>query len=139
MGSDFSYADMTDRELDNYDYKLLKEDEVDGHKVWLIESTPRTPRVVEQYGYTKSVVFVRQDNYFIIRGVNWVKDGGKLKYMDVRRLEQIDGIWVGTEMFMKTTKNKQTLHSTILRLNNVKFNQDLSEDMFTVRRMESGL
>ena len=26
MGSDFTYADMTTRNLDNYDYTLLKED-----------------------------------------------------------------------------------------------------------------
>lgn len=139
MGSDFSYADMTKRELDNYDYKLLKETDVDGHKTWLIESVPKTQRIVDMYGYTKSVFFVRQDIYFPIRGVSWVKEGGKLKYMEVKTLKQIDGIWTATEMQMTTKKNKQTEHSTIMRFNNVKYNQDLSEDMFTVRRMEKGL
>jgi hypothetical protein len=139
MGSDFSYADMTKRSLDNYDYKLLKEMDVNGHKTWLIESVPRSQRIVDMYGYTKSVIFVRQDNYYPVRGVNWVKEGGKLKYMDVKTLKQIDGIWTGTEMHMTTKKNKQTEHSTIMRFNNVKYNQNLSEDMFTVRRLEKGL
>ncbi len=33
MGSDFSYFDMTDRDLENYDFKLLKETKVRGHDV----------------------------------------------------------------------------------------------------------
>ena len=139
MGSDFSYADMTKRSVDNYNYKLLKEDEVRGQKVWVIEAEPKTKRIVDQYGYDKSVLFVRQDNYVVVRGVNWVNEGGKLKYMDAKQIEQIDGIWVVTEMLMTTKKSKQTLHSTVIKMNNVKFNQDLSEDLFTVRRMEKGL
>lgn len=139
MGSDFSYADMTKRALEHYDYKLLKEMDDRGHKVWLIESVPRSSRIVEMYGYTKSWLLVRQDNDVVVRSVNWVKEGGRLKYMDVKNLELIDGVWVATEIHMTTKKNQQTLHQTILKLANVRFNQDLDEDLFTVRRMEKGL
>ena len=139
MGSDFSYADMTRREVENYDYKLLEETDVDGHKTWVIEAVPKTQTIVDRYGYTKSVLFVRQDNYVVVRGVHWEKEGGKLKYLDVLKLEQIDGIWQALELTMTTKKNKQTQHKTILRWNNVKFNQTLDEEMFSVRRMEKGL
>ena len=44
MGSDFSYADMTDRPLEAYEYTLMKETEVDGHPVWQIQSVPITER-----------------------------------------------------------------------------------------------
>lgn len=139
MGSDFSYADMTKRALKNYDYKLLKEMEVSGHKTWLIESLPKTKRVIDQYGYSKSILFVRQDNFVVVRAVHWVKEGKRLKYMDVKRLEFINGIWQPTEIHMTTKKGKQALHKTIMKWHNVKFNQNLDEDMFTVRRMEKGL
>ncbi len=33
----------------------------------------------------------------------------------------------------------RTVHKTILKLNNVNFNQDLSEELFTTRRLEKGL
>ena len=139
MGSDFSYADMTQSELDNYNYTLLKEDAVDGHKVWIIEAVPRTQKVIDTYGYTKSVVFVRQDNHVIVRAVSWVADSGNLKYLDVKKLELINDIWVPTEMHMTTKRDKTTLHKTIMILENVKFNQPLDEDLFTVRRLERGL
>ena len=139
MGSDLNYSDMTSRNLEDYDYTLKKEMDVKGVKTWLIESIPRTKDVIEETGYKKSLLFVRQDNYFIIRAVHWEKDGGYLKYMDVRKLDLIDGIWVGTERYVTKKKAKKTVHKTILKLSNVKFNQDLDYDLFTIRRLEKGL
>ena len=139
MGSDFSYADMTKRVLDEWKYKLLKEAEVRNHKVWLIEAMPANKTIEDRYGYTKSVLFVRQDIFMVVRAVHWVKEGKKLKYLDIKKLEQIDGIWVGTEIHMKTNKGKQTTHRSVFKWHNIKFNQDLDEKLFTVRRLEKGI
>jgi hypothetical protein len=139
MGSDFSYADMTKRVLDEWKYKFLKEAEVRNHKVWLIEAMPANKTIEDLYGYTKSVLFVRQDIFMVVRAVQWVKEGKKLKYLDIKKLEQIDGIWVGTEIHMKTNKGKQTIHRSVFKWNNIRFNQDLDEKLFTVRRLEKGI
>ena len=139
MGSDFSYADMTRWTLDSYDYKLLKEMEVRGQPVWLIECLPRGKQVIDRFGYTRSVRFVRQDNFVVVRAVNWVKAGERLKYQDIKRLELIDGIWQPLEIQMTTKKGQTTLHTTIMRFDNVRFNQDLPEDFFSLRQMEKGL
>ncbi len=138
MGSDFSYADMTDRPLDHYQYTLMKETEVEGRPVWQIEAVPITEHEKDETGYIKSVLFVRKDNYVVVRAVSWVKKGKRLKYFDVKKLEKIDGIWVETEMHMTTKKGKKTLHKTVLRAKNVRFNQDLAPDLFTVRQLEKG-
>ena len=139
MGSDFSYADMTDRKVDYYDYELMKEAEVNGVKVWQIESIPNTEEEIKETGYTKSVVFVRQDNFVVVRSVSWVKKGSRLKYFDVKKLEQIDGIWVATEMHMTTKKGDKTLHKTVIKAHDVRFNQEIAADTFSVRRLEKGL
>jgi outer membrane lipoprotein-sorting protein len=139
MGSDLNYSDMTDRNLEDYDFTFKKEMDVKGVKTWLIESTPRSKKVIKETGYKKSLIFVRQDNYVVIRAVNWVKDGGYLKYVDVKRLELIDGIWVATETHVTKKKGKKTAHKTVLKFDNVKFNQKLDYEMFTIRRMEKGL
>ncbi|HHS92136.1 MAG TPA: outer membrane lipoprotein-sorting protein, partial [Campylobacterales bacterium] len=55
MGSDFSYFDMTDRDLEDYDFRLLKETKVYGHDAWMIESTPRNQKVIDESGYEKSI------------------------------------------------------------------------------------
>jgi outer membrane lipoprotein-sorting protein len=95
--------------------------------------------VIDETGYTKSVVFVRQDNYVVIRAVHWVSESDRLKYMEVKKLELIDNIWVPTEVHMTTKQGKMTMHKTVLTYRNVKFNQQHSPDLFTVRRLEKGL
>jgi hypothetical protein len=142
MGSDLTYADMTSRNLEDYDYAFYekaKEKEVRGVKTWVIWSVPRSKDVIEETGYEKSLLFVRQDNFFVIRALHWVRDGGYKKYMDVKQLDLIDGIWVATEMHITKKKGKHKVHKTILKWSNVAFDQGLEFDLFSVRRMEKGL
>ena len=139
MGSDFSYADMTRRVVDEWNYKFLKEDSVDGHQVWLIEAIPVSKAVENRYGFKKSILFIRQDIFIEVRAIHVMQDGKEVKYMEVKNLEQIDGIWVAAERWMKTTRNKKTLHRTKLIWNNIRFNQDLDESFFSVRQLEKGL
>lgn len=139
MGSDFNYSDMTRRNLEDYEFKILKEDTVRGAKVWLIESKPRSREVINETGYKKSIVFVRQDNFVVVRAVNWVNEGDKLKYLDVEKLEKINGVWTILHMSMTTKRGKTTLHKTDLYFDNVKYNQNLTDDMFSIRRLEKGL
>ncbi|MCE2390644.1 MAG: outer membrane lipoprotein-sorting protein [Proteobacteria bacterium] len=139
MGSDFNYSDMTDRELERYDFELMGEVEIEGHPCWQIKSVPRTRKEIRETGYKQSVLFVRQDNDIVIRSVHWLQKGNRQRYFEVHKLELIDGIWVATEMTMTTRKAKRTLHRTVLRNHNVKFNQDLDEALFSVRRLEKGL
>jgi outer membrane lipoprotein-sorting protein len=139
MGSDFTYSDMTSRDIDDYTYRIAKESDVRDHKVWVMESIPKTQKTIDETGYTKSYMFVRQDNFVVVRALHILKEGGKKKYLDVKTFEEVEGIWVATEIEMKTTKDKATLHRTILKLDDVKFNQDLDDSFFTVRRIEKGL
>jgi outer membrane lipoprotein-sorting protein len=119
--------------------RIAKESSVRDHKVWVMESVPKTQKTIDETGYTKSYMFVRQDNFVVVRALHILKETGKKKYLDVKKLEKIDGIWVATEIEMKTTKDKNTLHRTILKLDDVKFNQDLDDAFFSVRRIEKGL
>ncbi len=139
MGSDFTYSDMTSRDIDDYNYRIAKETSVRGHKVWVMESIPKTQKTIDETGYIKSYMFVRQDNFVVVRALHILNEQGRKKYLDVKKLEKIDGIWVATEIEMKTTKDKSTLHRTILKLDDVKFNQDLDDTFFTVRRIEKGV
>ena len=138
MGSDFSYADMTERNLAHYDYTLLKEDVEGGVKVWQVEAIPNTPREIDQTGYTKLIHTVRQDNDVLVGTVAWLQRGGRVKYFEVKKLEQIEGIWVTTQMEMTTRKGDTVLHKTVLNLENVHFDQPMDESRFSVRQLEKG-
>lgn len=143
MGSDFSYADMTDKELDDYTFKLLKESTIKRKEgevpVWVIESTPVSQAVIDETGYKKSILYIRKDNYVLTRAKFYLKKADRIKYMDVRKLEKIDGIWVAMQTTMTTKQGKQTLHKTVLNNSNVKINQPIDSNMFTIRTIEKGL
>ena len=75
----------------------------------------------------------------MIRAVRWVHKKRRNKYIDVKKLEMIDGIWVSTEIHVTTKTGKKTLHKTILKQKNIRFNQDeVNANLFTVRRLEKG-
>jgi hypothetical protein len=106
----------------------------------VIDSTPRTPRVIKETGYNRSILFVRQDNFMVVRAIHFVEDGGDLKYFDVKKMEKVDGIWTNLEMHMTRKKGGNTIHQTILTLDTIRYNQEtVNEGLFTIRTLERGL
>lgn len=76
----------------------------------------------------------------VVRAIYYVNDGGDLKYFDVKKMEEIEGIWTALEIHMTRKKGSQTVHRTILTLTNVQYNQDsVDETLFTTRHLEKGL
>jgi len=139
MGSDFTYSDMTSRNVEDYTYKIMKEPKIKGHKTWQLLVVPKSNKVIEETGYTKSIIFVRQDNFVIIQALHYIKAGKKLKYMMVKDLELINNVWTIKEIQMVTKKGKKKLHKSIFKFSNIKYNQDLDESLFTTRTLERGL
>ncbi len=136
MGSDFNYSDMTRRELDDYYFQIIKEDNFNGHKIWVIEATPKTKDVENRTGYKKELLLVRQDNHVVIRGIYWASKGVKMKYMDTLGLELIDDIWTSTKVSMTTKEGGEFSHQTTLTFSRIKYNQEMSDTLFTIRQLE---
>jgi outer membrane lipoprotein-sorting protein len=137
MGSDFTYADMTQRNIEDYSYKLLQEKSVAGTDTWVIETTPKSQQVIDATGYLKSYMFVRQDNFVVVQAIHMMPDNYR-KYMSVKQLEQIDGIWVSTEIEMKTTQGTVRQHSTLLKFSNITNNQPIDDQIFSLRELVKG-
>ena len=139
MGSDFSYADMTRRVVDEWNYKLLKTGKVRGKDCWLIEAVPVNETVKDRYGYKKSILFIRQDIFMMCRVVHWLDEGNKIKYLDFPDIQNVDGIWTPMQITAKTTRSGKALHHTIFSSENVKYGQAIEESMFTTRQLEKGM
>jgi len=138
MGSDFSYYDMTDRDVDDFSYKILKHVKVRGKDTTMIESIPKTKEVIDESGYTKTIGLVREDIDMVVRSIGFLKNGKK-KYLDITKMHKQDGIWVIDEMVMTTKKGRETVHKTILNFDNIQVNPPIKDEMFTTRRLQKGL
>ena len=140
MGSDFTFSDVEGAEVNEYTYKILSEsDPVDGHDCWKIEALPKSKAIVKKTGYLKTINWVRKDAFLVVRGINYVKKGKRVKYYSTKDIKKIDGIWTIGTIQMVTTKNKKVQHSSIFRLENVSYNNDVADSMFEVETMQRGL
>ena len=137
--SDFSHADMAQRNIDNYSYKILAEESLNDEPVWVIESIPNNPEEITESGYTRSVHTIRQSDYMIMGTVNTLKKGNYEKRMEVHIVEVIDGILVAKEVSMKTFKTDKLMSTTTIKITDIKFNQKMADQQFTKRRLQQGL
>ncbi len=138
MSSDFSYADMSIHNAGDYVYGAMKEELLDGQKVWVIEGIPTDKDDEDDDGYAKSIFYVRQDNYIVVRSINFLKRGNKIKQMDVADISQIGGIWVLGQVTMVTRKDGVELSRTVMKSSDVKFNQKFDDNFFSDRQLTRG-
>ncbi|WP_205849263.1 outer membrane lipoprotein-sorting protein [Natronospirillum operosum] len=143
MGSDFSYSDMDGMEIDWWQYRLLDDSQtVNDHPVWHLEAVPHpdhADQVLEETGYERARIWVRQDNLVLIRGQYWLADSDRSKYFSASELTEIDGIWTPLRLQMVTTRNGEREHSSVLSISHIEYNSHSDADLFTTRAMERGL
>lgn len=141
MGTDLSYADMTQTDPDDYAYELLEQStEISGEDAWVIEARPRTDKEKEETGYLKTQVWVSKSKLVPLRSKSWVIAGKKLKYMEFKDWREVDGIQVAHELIVRTVRDGDLLSTTVLTTSGARFDQpDVTEAIFTERRLERGL
>jgi hypothetical protein len=126
FGTDFSFEDLEERDVDQYDYRGLGEEAIDGAACWKIESTPRQAKSSQ---YAKSVVWVRKDNYAFVRIESFI-NGQVVRRLNYTKLSNIQGIWTAKELTM-TDLRRGSL--TRLSLDKVEYNLPLKDEDFTLQ------
>ena len=132
MGSDFTYDDLGDRKLDADVHKLLKEESIDGHACYVVESVSKD----EDYMYTKTITWIRKDNFVGMKKEFYDEDEELLKVLKIKKVEKIEGFWIITRSEMK---NVQKNHKTIIQLSDIKINTGVPASKFTDRMMMRGI
>jgi len=143
MGSDFSYSDINGITIENWDYTFVKQSVmVEGSDTWVIQGVPKDSKkkkVIDETGYLKSLMWIRKDNFMVVKAKYWVKKGHKIKFLKASDIKKIDGIWTACKMTMITTAKGKVEHTTLLKISNVIYNKDIEDTRFTTLSMERGL
>jgi hypothetical protein len=126
FGTDFSFEDLEERDVDQYDYKLL----ADEGTAWKIESRPRKS---SQYSY--SYFWIQKDNYTFVKIEAYGKKG-LVRVIDYKNYEQIKGIWTArvAEVYDVTRKSR-----TILKYEKLEYNLQMKDDDFTLQALRRDL
>lgn len=128
FGTDFSFEDLEERDVDQYDYSLEGVEPIDGAQCWKIQSTPKATRSSQ---YTRSLVWIRQDNYAWARIENYQKAQvvRRLAYSDI---QNVQGIWTARQMEMTDlARNSRTR----LTLDKLQYNLPLRDTDFTLQAL----
>ncbi|MBF0237792.1 MAG: outer membrane lipoprotein-sorting protein [SAR324 cluster bacterium] len=138
LGSDFSYSDMGGTDIDNYNYALKGEEKVNGYDTYQIISQPKTDAIAKQFGYRKSILWVAKDIWLVVKAINYTTKPGEIKLMEASDIKEVNGIWTAYKIQMSRLQEKAFQHATIMVLNEVEYNSDIDDGIFTERQLMKG-
>jgi hypothetical protein len=126
FGTDFSFEDLEERDVNQYDYSLLGDEALDGVACWKIQSTPKESKSSQ---YTRSIVWVRKDNYAFARLDNFI-NGQAVRRLVYSSIENVQGIWSARHLEMSDLRRGS---HTRLTLDKLQYNLPMKDDDFTLQ------
>jgi hypothetical protein len=128
FGTDFSFEDLEERDVDQYEYRLRGEEVVDGVACWQIESRPARGKASQ---YTSSTLWIRKDNYAFARIENTIDDE-LVRRLNYQQIENIQGIWTARVLEMTDFRRNSR---TILSLDKLAYNVPMRDEDFTLQAL----
>jgi outer membrane lipoprotein-sorting protein len=128
FGTDFSFEDLEERDVNQFSYKLLGEEAISGAACWKLESRPKQSKASQ---YSSSQLWIRKDNYAIVRIEHFKKDAiaRRIEYGDI---ENVQGIWTPRTIAVEDTGRNSR---TVMKVENLKYNLPIQESEFTVEAL----
>ena len=136
VGSDFTYEDISGRELDDYAYGMVEQNSTwsgadgKGFPAYRIESRAKDAHA----RYPRLVSTIRKDNFVVVHTDIYNRRDERQKVYEVRKLDLIQSIWTLSDVRMTDTSSKT---HTDLALTNARYNIGLKESDFSRRELEA--
>jgi hypothetical protein len=128
FGTDFSFEDLEERDVDQYGYTLKGEEVIDGDSCWRIDARPLAGKRSQ---YTHSVLWIRKQNYTYALIENYMDDKliRRIRYRD---LQDVQNIWTARLLeVLDLTRNS----TTQLRLESLHYNAPVRNEDFTIQAL----
>jgi Outer membrane lipoprotein-sorting protein len=135
VGSDFTYEDIGGRELTDYAYVIVDaaaswtDPQGKAWPAWRLESRAKDPTAT----YPRVVSTVLKDTFVVVAADNINRRHEVVKTFEVRKLEQISGIWTALELAMRDRRDRTRTEMSVTR---AEYNVGLKEADFSRRTLE---
>jgi len=136
MGSEFSYADMTPPNLDDFNFKLLGEPEVNGTPCYQIEMIPNNDDIADENGFSKKISFIGKEDFVIRKAIYYDLDESLLKELTVKAIKLLDianNKYRPMEMEMVNLQNDR---KSTFKIDKIQFNPKVKDEFFSTRYLE---
>jgi len=128
FGSDFSYDDFGGPpNLDDYSFKILRDEIVDNKQCYVVEVTPKIHRK-----YTRYISWVAKELWVHLK-IEYYQDRDIYRTGMFSDIRIIDGI---PTPFRLEMENKKTGHRTELIVNSIQYHTHFTDELFSQRSLE---
>lgn len=114
MGSEFTNADMSKPNFDEFNYKNIGEETVDGKLCWKIESACKNEALETENGFSKRVTYIEKNNFLAHKIEYYGLNGVLLRVETINNYQkQPNGSYFAFNMEMKNLQNGRKSVMTI--------------------------
>ena len=130
MGSDFTYDDMGDRNVDEDDHTLLGDESVNGWECWKVKSVPRE----KESAYDEKVVWIGKESRKVIKA-EYYDAQGLIKTYTTEELRKVQGFWTIYKMKMENSREN---HTTLMNFADMIYDTGVDDRFFSVNTISRG-
>ncbi|MBL8028041.1 MAG: outer membrane lipoprotein-sorting protein [Fibrobacteres bacterium] len=132
MGSDFTYDDLGDRQPEEDEHTLVREEQINNINCYVVKSTPRD----KGYLYSSTVSWIDKEKWVGVKKEFYDEDGKHLKTLTVKESKKMGGFWM---IVISEMHNVQKNHRTRMELKDITVDQGISDAQFSERAMMRGM
>ena len=129
VGTDYTYADLDNRDVDDASKVRLDDEEVGGKACFVIEVDPTS----EESAYGTIRLWIDQTSFLPLRIRFYDDAGGEVKRLTVQEIDKVEGRWVIKESKMVDLKRQ---HTTVMKVIEIDIRDDLPLEQFEERALE---
>ncbi len=134
MGSEFTNADMSKPNMNDYQYTILGTETYEGKQCWKIESSCINETVAGENGYSKKISYIEKGSYLCHKVEYFDSQGALLKTQYIRQYKkQPNGKFFAYQMEMN---NEQNGRRSVMVVDKFQLGSNLPESAFTAAMLE---
>lgn len=137
MGSEFSNADMSAPNLDDFTFVLMENDTILNQPCYKISSTPKTKELKENYGLSKTITWVNKNTALPLQRQIYDLKNNHQKTMSILETRLLDN----TSLLYSITKmkivNHLTQRSSLMEMQQIQMNPSIPDRYFTISYLEN--
>ena len=136
MGSEFSNADMSAPNLEDFDYKVTGSGLVQGTDCWIVEVVPVNEDIMDEVGYDRQLAWIGKQDFVFRKAEYFDEDGELFKQMissDVKQMDPSGKKYIATRMEMSNLQNGR---KSVMTIDEIQYNPDVKEEYFTLGYLE---
>ncbi|MCL4490485.1 MAG: outer membrane lipoprotein-sorting protein [Nitrospirae bacterium] len=129
VGSDFTYEDVSGRNIEDDTHALVKEEKVGGRDSYVVKSTPK----VQDVDYSYKLSWIDKANFLPLKEEYYDRRGELSKVFSADEVKDVKGFPTVTK---RTMKNLQSGHRTEVSYTKVDYNIGIEDSLFSERYLK---